>query len=81
MPFNILWVDDNIEELRSHAVYLGEKGYEIEGVTNGQDALAVLREKNFDGILLDEMMPGMGGLETLEGIRQIDPNIPVIMIT
>jgi CheY-like chemotaxis protein len=81
VPFNILWVDDNIEELRSHAVYLGEKGYEIEGVTNGQDALAVLREKNFDGILLDEMMPGMGGLETLEGIRQIDPNIPVIMIT
>ncbi len=79
--FKILWVDDNIEELRSHVMYLEGKGYAIEGVTNGQDALAVLKERNFDAILLDEMMPGMGGLETLEGIRRIDPNIPVIMIT
>jgi len=81
MAYKILWVDDHIEELRSHAMYLGEKGYDIEGVTNGMDALATLRENNFDAILLDEMMPGMGGLETLEGIRKIDPNIPVIMVT
>lgn len=81
MSFQILWVDDNIDELKSHVLYLGEKGYQIKGVTNGQDALAVLRERNFDAILLDEMMPGMGGLETLEGIRQIDPRISVIMIT
>ncbi|PID80889.1 response regulator [bacterium DOLJORAL78_65_58] len=81
MAFSILWVDDNIEELRSHLMYLGEKGYGVQGVTNGTDALAVLRERKFEAILLDEMMPGMGGLETLEGIRKIDPNIPVIMIT
>ncbi|MCP4573028.1 MAG: bifunctional response regulator/alkaline phosphatase family protein [bacterium] len=81
MAYRILWVDDNIEELRSHLVYLGEKGYEVEGVTNGRDALAVLSEKPFDAILLDEMMPGMGGLETLEGIRRINANVPVIMIT
>ncbi len=81
MAYKILWIDDHIEELRAHSMYLGERGYEVEGVTNGMDALAVLKEKNFHAILLDEMMPGMGGLETLEGIRKIDHNIPVIMIT
>jgi len=81
VAFKILWVDDNIHELRSHVLYLGEKGYEIEGVTNGMDALAVLAEKDFDAVLLDEMMPGMGGLETLVGLRKINPHIPVIMIT
>ncbi len=81
MAFRILWVDDNIEELRSHVVYLGEKGYAVEGVTNGIDALAMLRETPYDAILLDEMMPGMGGLETLEGIRKINEHVPVIMIT
>ncbi len=81
MAYKILWIDDHIEELRSHTMYLGEKGYEVEGVTNGMDGLAILREQNFEAILLDEMMPGMGGLETLEGIRKIDPNIPVIMVT
>ena len=81
MAFKILWVDDNIDELRSHVMYLGEKGYEVEGVTNGLDALEVLRQKDFDAILLDEMMPGMGGLETLEALRKINAHIPVIMIT
>ncbi len=81
MAFKILWIDDNIEELRSHVMYLGEKGYEVQGVTNGLDGLEVLREKDFDAVLLDEMMPGMGGLETLEGLRRINAHIPVIMIT
>ena len=81
MAYKVLWVDDNIEELRSHVLYLSEKGFEIEGVTNGQDALAMMAEKVYDGILLDEMMPGMGGLETLEEIRKLDPRVPVIMIT
>ena len=81
MAFSILWVDDNIEELGGHVRYLGEKGYEVEGVTNGRDALAILADRDFDAILLDEMMPGMGGLETLEDIRKLNEHIPVIMIT
>jgi len=81
VAFKILWVDDHIDELRSHAVYLAEREYEVEGVTNGRDALAMLEQNNYDAILLDEMMPGMGGLETLEGIKQISDHIPVIMIT
>jgi CheY-like chemotaxis protein len=81
VPFKILWVDDKIDELRSHVLYLTEKGYAVAGATNGPDALALLRQETFDAVLLDEMMPGMGGLETLEEIKKIQAHIPVIMIT
>ncbi len=81
MSFSILWVDDQIDELRGHCVYLAEKGYEVTGAANGRDALALLRETAFDAILLDEMMPGMGGLETLAEIKKIRDTVPVIMVT
>lgn len=81
MAFKILWVDDQIEELRSHVVYLTEKGYEVDGVNNGRDAVAMLRDTPYDAILLDEMMPGMGGLETLAELKRVRDNVPVIMIT
>jgi len=78
---NILWVDDEIELLRSHIIFLSEKGYDVDTVTNGEDALSSLKEKSYDLIFLDEMMAGMGGLETLSRIKEIDANIPVVMIT
>ena len=81
MAFRILWVDDQIEELRSHIVFLGEKGYAVDGVTNGRDAVAMLRETPYDAVLLDEMMPGMGGLETLEELKRVRENVPVVMVT
>jgi CheY-like chemotaxis protein len=81
VPFKILWVDDQIDELRSHIVFLGEKGYEVDGAANGRDALEMLRRADYDAVLLDEMMPGMGGLETLEEIKRIREHIPVVMIT
>lgn len=81
MAFRILWVDDQIEELRSHIVFLGEKGYAVDGVTNGRDAVAMLRETPYDAVLLDEMMPGMGGLETLAELKKVRENVPVVMIT
>lgn len=77
----ILWVDDEIEMLRSHIIFLNEKGYEVETVTNGADAVSEVRNKQFDLIFLDEMMAGMGGLETLSQIKEINPNIPVVMVT
>ena len=77
----ILWVDDEIELLKSHVIFLTEKGYEVETVTNGEDAINEVREKNYDLILLDEMMPGKGGLETLSEIKEINPHIPVVMVT
>ncbi len=77
----ILWVDDEIELLRSHIFFLSEKGYEVETVTNGEDAISEVKEKNFDLIFLDEMMAGIGGLQTLAEIKEIKPAIPVVMIT
>ncbi|MEW6701376.1 MAG: bifunctional response regulator/alkaline phosphatase family protein [Bacteroidota bacterium] len=77
----ILWVDDEIELLRSHIFFLDEKGYEVETVTNGEDAISEVKNKQFDLIFLDEMMSGLGGLETLSQIKEINPNIPVVMIT
>ena len=77
----ILWVDDEIELFRSHIIFLSEKGYEVESVTNGEDAISCVKDKPFDLIFLDEMMPGLGGLETLSRIKDIDSNIPVVMVT
>ncbi|MCF8412062.1 MAG: response regulator [Melioribacteraceae bacterium] len=77
----ILWVDDEIELLRSHIIFLSEKGYNVDTVTNGEDAIDKVREQNFDLIFLDEMMSGLGGLETLAQIKDINPYIPVVMVT
>ena len=77
----ILWVDDEIELLRSHVIFLSEKGYEVDTVTNGTDAISKVKETEFDLIFLDEMMPGMGGLETLSIIKNLYPSIPVVMVT
>jgi CheY-like chemotaxis protein len=77
----ILWADDEIDLLRPHVLYLESKGYEVTTVSNGEDALAHLADGTFDVILLDEQMPGMGGLRTLDALRESGPDIPVIMIT
>lgn len=77
----LLWVDDEIELLRSHILFLNEKGYSVDTATNGEDALDMIQEKQYDLILLDEMMTGMGGLETLSKIKEINPSLPVVMIT
>jgi CheY-like chemotaxis protein len=77
----ILWVDDEIDVLRAHIIFLENKGYEVETANNGLDAVEKVKEAYFDIIFLDENMPGMTGLETLTRIKSIAPNIPVIMIT
>jgi CheY-like chemotaxis protein len=77
----ILWVDDEIDLLRSHVAFLRERGYNVETVTNGEDAIVLVRENVYDLVFLDEMMPGMGGLKTLAGIKDLQPAVPVVMIT
>ncbi len=79
--YKILWIDDEIEMLRSHILFLTEKGYDVTTVTNGKDGIAEVQNKEYDLIFLDEMMPGMGGLETLSEIKELKPNIPVVMVT
>ena len=77
----LLWVDDEIEQLKGHIMFLEKKGYEIVTVSNGTDALDLCRQRNFDLVLLDEQMPGISGLETLRKLKEINPSIPVVMVT
>ena len=77
----LLWVDDEIEHLRAHIIFLEKKGYEVVTVSNGDDAIDLCRQRSFDLVLLDEMMPGISGLETLQAIKSIAPSMPVVMVT
>ncbi len=77
----ILWVDDEIDLLRPHLLFLQQRGYHVDAITNGDDALALLRGHAYDLILLDEQMPGRRGLEVLELIRRDDPYARVVMVT
>ena len=77
----LLWIDDEIELLRAHILFLKGKDYEVDTASNGRDALDRCRECNYDLILLDENMPGLTGLETLALIKEINPTVPVVMVT
>jgi CheY-like chemotaxis protein len=79
----VLWVDDEIEFLRAHIMFLETRGYSVIPVFSGDDAIHMLREKDsdFDIVLLDEQMPGKDGLATLEEIKEMFPGLPVVMVT
>jgi len=81
MKRKILWADDEIDLLKSHIIFLENSGYELIPVTNGADAIELVKQETFDAVLLDEMMPGMDGLSVLAEIKQYDPDLPVVMIT
>ena len=77
----LLWVDDEMELLKAHILFLEKKGYEITTASNGTDAIDLCREHSFDLVLLDEQMPGLSGLETLQKIKEMSPATPVVMVT
>ena len=77
----ILWADDEIDLLKPHIMFLKAKGYDVTTVNNGADALDSVSQSHFDLVILDENMPGLSGLETLSQIKQMRPDVPVIMIT
>ena len=77
----LLWVDDEVEQLKAHLLFLEKKGYEVVTVTNGSDAIDLCQEGHFDLVLLDEQMPGISGLETLQRIKELQPALPVVMVT
>ena len=77
----ILWVDDEIDLLKPHILFLEMKNYEVTTCNNGRDAVDIFAENNFDIVFLDENMPGMSGLETLAEIKEKKSSTPVIMIT
>ena len=65
MSARLLWVDDEIDLLKAHCIFLQKRGYEVATASNGRDAIELCRNENFDLVLLDENMPGLSGLETL----------------
>jgi CheY-like chemotaxis protein len=80
-PIRVLWADDEIDLLKPHVLFLESKGYQVTAVPNGEDAVALVGREKFDVVLLDEMMPGLGGLGTLSAIKEIEPNLQVVLIT
>ena len=77
----ILWVDDEIDHLKPHILFLEEKGYTIATCANGRDGISLSKEIVFDLVLLDQFMPGLDGMETLREIKENNPALPIIMIT
>src|SRR5271170_7883436 len=77
----ILWVDDEIDLLKPHILFLEEKGYVVSTATNGEDALDKINKNGYEIVLLDENMPGLTGIETLSRIKNKHADLPVIMIT
>ena len=77
----ILWVDDEIDLLKPHILFLEKKNYEVTTCNNGLDAISIFEENNFDIVFLDENMPGMSGLETLSEMKEKKSSVPMIMIT
>ena len=77
----ILWVDDEIDLLQPYIIYLKGKNYDVTTASNGEDAIDCLVEGAPDIVFLDENMPGMSGLETLQEIKRLHPEVPVVMIT
>lgn len=77
----ILWVDDEIDLLKPHILFLEKKNYQIKTANNGQDALDMFDDENFDIVFLDENMPGISGLETLSEMKEKKSTVPIIMIT
>lgn len=81
MTARLLWVDDEIEMLKAHILFLQKKGYEVATASNGPDAIDLVASQPFDLILLDENMPGLSGLETLGRLKDAAPTVPVVMVT
>ncbi len=80
-PHSILWVDDEVESLESHRRFLVDQGYTVATAAHGDDALALLRRQAYGVVLVDEQMPGRRGLELFTAIRELDPAVPVVMVT
>ena len=80
-PKTVLWVDDEVESLAAHVLFLEEQGYEVECTPHGDDAIALLQRQPYGVVLLDEQLPGKRGLELVAEIRAIDAAVPLVMIT
>ena len=77
----VLWVDDEIESLQAQVIFLQQKGYSVTAVSNGFDAIELVKSQFFDVVLMDESMPGISGLQTMQQLKAINKLLPVVLIT
>src|ERR1041385_3847875 len=77
----VLWVDDEAELLEPHRMFLRDKGFDVQTATNADDAIEMVRRRPFSLVLLDEQMPGKQGLEAVRELREVDPNVRIVMVT
>src|SRR5690625_6519728 len=77
----ILWVDDEIELLKPHILFLEKRNYKVTACQRRTEAIEEVENTNFDIVFLDENMPGLTGLETLSEIKKIRSTLPIVMIT
>lgn len=80
-PLRVLIVDDEAELVSALEERLNLRGFEASGVTTGVEALSLLAETPFDVVLLDLKMPGLGGLEVIQRIKEERPDLKVILLT
>ncbi len=80
-PRMVLWVDDEAELLEPHRLFLADRGFEVTVATNADDAVEMLRRTTYDLLLLDEQMPGKRGLDAYREVRELAPQLPVVMVT
>ena len=73
----ILWIDDEIDLLRPHILLLEEKGYDVAITTTGKEGLGLIKDQNFDLVLIDQFMPGDDGIETSVNIKSVNPSVPI----
>ncbi len=79
--YNILWADDEIDLLKPHILFLENKGYQVTPVLSGLEAIEAVKVQQYDLLFLDENMPGLTGLDTLQRIKEFNPSIPIVMVT
>src|SRR5699024_6675863 len=77
----VLWVDDEIELLKPHILFLEKKGYKVTSCYSGNEAIEEVKAQNFDLVFLDEHMPGINGLETLNELKKLQSTLPIVMVT
>ena len=80
-PQNLLIVDDDAAVCRVLSIMLSDLGYEVVTETDGRKALAILREGEFDVVLLDIVMPDVNGLELIDQIREHFNVLPILVVT
>ena len=77
----VLWVDDEIDLLKPHIMFLEKRNYHVTKAQSGTEAIEEIKNTSFDIVFLDENMPGLTGLETLAEIKEMNASLPVVMIT